>query len=255
MGGNCGCEVQPHETGKTVSGQLILASEHTHTPKTPNVENKMKNIVSEHKVDLNSILGKITGPEKDELLIELIKILQTQVNTSNVNTVNPYVRKILMRKTGVIETDEFRYEGDLLAGLPNGNGRIQYLKEGIVYEGAFFKGLEDGKGSLKFKDRETFDGYFNTGKKNGPGIYRFQSGETLEGCWQNDELSGVTLTQCPNMAFYYANYRQGKLHGHYLEMSPDSTQLYHELFRQDKQLGSTETYLKVHTPGETNKRD
>lgn len=254
MGGNCGCEIQPHDAGKTASGQLVLASEHTHTPKVPNIESKMKTIVSEHKADL-SVLGKISGPEKDELLGELIRILQVQINTANVTSNNPYVRKILQRKIGVIETEEFRYEGDLLAGLPNGQGRMNYVKEGIVSEGYFFRGLEDGKGTMKFRDRETFDGYFTAGKKNGPGIYRFQSGETLEGTWQNDQLTGVTLTQCPNMAFYYANYRQGKLQGHYIEMSADSTHIYHELFRQDKQLGSTSTFQKVQTPADVTKRE
>jgi hypothetical protein len=78
------------------------------------------------------------------------------------------------------------YNGDCKKGLAQGNGVAQGIDR---YEGHFFKGLPDGKGTYTWQDGSYYEGNWKNGMRNGQGKY-VKGDSVLTGYWKQDEYQG-----------------------------------------------------------------
>ena len=123
-----------------------------------------------------------------------------------------------------------KYKGDLVNGLPNGNG-IMYYHSGGKYtgewkngkkngkgmfisklttrKGTWVNGAMEGKGTITFNDtKERYLGDFKNGKFEGKGIYFYQDGGKYIGEFKNDKKNGKGV--------FYDKYGNEEYNGDYL---------------------------------------
>ena len=84
------------------------------------------------------------------------------------------------------------YKGELSFGLPNKNGKLEFINENVeyIYVGEFANGVKQGKGNLSSKDNK----------------YNY------EGDWLNDKFEGFG-TLFNQEEKYNGNFKEGKYHG------------------------------------------
>ena len=83
-----------------------------------------------------------------------------------------------------------RYEGDYIDGKCEGNG-IYYYENGHYYKGQFKNDLKEGKGVLYYKNGNIrYDGDFIEDKAEGNGTYTYDNGECYIGQWKNNVKHG-----------------------------------------------------------------
>ena len=84
------------------------------------------------------------------------------------------------------------YKGELSFGLPNKNGKLEFINENVeyIYVGEFANGVKQGKGNLSSKDNK----------------YNY------EGDWFNDKFEGFG-TLFNQEEKYNGNFKEGKYHG------------------------------------------
>ena len=106
------------------------------------------------------------------------------------------------------------YEGELLCGVPFGQGRFiwnsgaifegewvqgQYVygryiyPDGTIYEGAFVEGKKQGLGTFWFVDGSKYEGRFEKGKRMGYGTFTDVDGKAYKTLYINDKLKEKTL--------------------------------------------------------------
>lgn len=82
------------------------------------------------------------------------------------------------------------YEGNYVNGKPNGFGHF-YNDDGDHYEGNYKDGLQSGKGTYWYApESELFKyvGEWQNGKKHGEGILFYRNGKKISGAFNNDIL-------------------------------------------------------------------
>ena len=99
-------------------------------------------------------------------------------------------------------TNEIIYEGDLINGKCDGNGKYVF-KTGDFYIGQFKNGLREGKGTQYYKNEKIqYKGNWKNDMRNGSGKYYYENGDYFIGFWKDNikigkgELfneNGVTL--------------------------------------------------------------
>ena len=111
-------------------------------------------------------------------------------------------------------TDEHRYVGEFLGDLRHGEGRLEFLKNGDLYEGEFNRGeitgkglyiwssnkhkykgdfvknIKHGKGIYKWPDGTEYEGDYIDGIREGNGIYRWNDGRVFKGKFKNGKPDG-----------------------------------------------------------------
>lgn len=127
--------------------------------------------------------------------------------------------------------DGGRYRGEIVDGLLQGEGRIDYPNgshfrgsfkdgqwngqgvwqgaNGDRYEGAFKDGLFDGQGRFIYATGGTYEGHFENGSLNGAGRYTEQ-GLTYEGEFKNGLYHGKGKLQSPDGATYEGVFVDGQ---------------------------------------------
>lgn len=88
-----------------------------------------------------------------------------------------------------VSWNDGRYTGDLINGIPNGNGC--FVKDGISYIGYWYKG-EIRNGTMK-TDKMIYEGEFKDRKIDGYGVARYKDGKEYWGYWKNDYKEGLGL--------------------------------------------------------------
>lgn len=81
------------------------------------------------------------------------------------------------------------YEGDIVDGEPNGQGKMTW-DDGTVYVGGFKDGYFDGQGTMTWSDGEKYVGGFKNGKRNGQGTYTFADGDKYVGGFKDGKFEG-----------------------------------------------------------------
>ncbi|MEL0098353.1 MAG: hypothetical protein VW907_02210, partial [Opitutae bacterium] len=82
------------------------------------------------------------------------------------------------------------YEGELVMGLPDGFGTIEFVS-GDLYEGQFEKGISHGYGTMRYKsdqELEKYSGNWENGKRSGFGTLTMSDQSVMEGHWKNGAL-------------------------------------------------------------------
>jgi hypothetical protein len=129
--------------------------------------------------------------------------------------------------------DGGRYRGDLVDGMLQGQGRIDYPNgswyagefdkgqwqglgewhggNGEVYRGQFNQGLFDGEGSLT-TNTGTYIGGFKSGRRDGEGTLK-ENGMTYRGEFKADQYSGLGRLELEDGSAYQGQFAKGKPNG------------------------------------------
>ncbi|MDI3354456.1 caspase family protein [Pseudomonas sp. UYIF39] len=129
--------------------------------------------------------------------------------------------------------DGGRYRGELVNGLLQGQGRIDYPNgswyagdfdkgqwhgqgewhgsNGEVYRGGFNLGLFDGKGTLTTSS-SSFTGGFKAGRRDGEGTLK-ENGMTYRGEFKADQYSGLGRLELDDGSSYQGQFAHGKPNG------------------------------------------
>jgi len=129
--------------------------------------------------------------------------------------------------------DGGRYRGDLVDGLLQGQGRIDYPNgswyagefdkgqwhgqgewhgsNGEVYRGLFKQGLFDGQGSLS-TNGSSYTGGFKLGRREGEGTLK-ENGMTYRGEFKADQYSGLGRLELDDGSAYQGQFAHGKPNG------------------------------------------
>ncbi|WP_077045572.1 C13 family peptidase [Pseudomonas sp. KK4] len=129
--------------------------------------------------------------------------------------------------------DGGRYRGDLVDGLLQGQGRIDYPNgswyagdfdkgqwhgqgewhgsNGEVYRGQFNQGLFDGQGSLT-TNGSSYNGGFKLGRRDGEGTLK-ENGMTYRGEFKADQYSGLGRLELEDGSAYQGQFAHGKPNG------------------------------------------
>lgn len=129
--------------------------------------------------------------------------------------------------------DGGRYRGDLVNGLLQGQGRVDYPNgswyaggfdqgqwhgqgewhgsNGEVYRGTFNQGLFDGKGQLSTIG-SSYTGGFKAGRRDGEGTLK-ENGMTYRGEFKADQYSGLGRLELEDGSSYQGQFAHGKPNG------------------------------------------
>ncbi len=165
-----------------------------------------------------SEFASIPDKEKDALLAEAFKLLVTTVEPHKINSMNTHIKQLTSKTVGkVINTNGDIYEGELIDGVANGKGTINY-RDGVVYEGQMFNGVCHGTGKVKTpnskytgsfyngfpvgfvsqtftaalpEDSGILEGAFDTkGKEAGPFLMKFSNGDSAYYIQKESKMDG-----------------------------------------------------------------
>ncbi|MBH3443756.1 caspase family protein [Pseudomonas moraviensis] len=129
--------------------------------------------------------------------------------------------------------DGGRYRGELVDGLLQGQGRVDYPNgswyagefdkgqwhgqgewhgsNGEVYRGQFQQGLFDGQGSLS-TNASSYTGGFKQGRRDGEGTLK-ENGMTYRGEFKADQYSGLGRLEMDDGSSYQGQFAHGKPNG------------------------------------------
>ena len=86
--------------------------------------------------------------------------------------------------------EDYKYTGEFFGDLKHGQGRLELLKDGNIYEGEFNRGEMTGKGIYLWSNKQRYEGDFVNGIKHGKGIYIWPDGFEYNGEYVNGIREG-----------------------------------------------------------------
>lgn len=110
------------------------------------------------------------------------------------------------------------YEGDWLDGKMHGVGKYMFWNEAKdmytqTYEGQFNNGVREGKGTMKYANRNVYTGFWQNNMRTGEGICVFADGKCFHGIWKFDKM--IRGVMCfPDGNKYDGDIKDGKLEGY-----------------------------------------
>ncbi len=107
--------------------------------------------------------------------------------------------------------DGGRYRGEVVNGLLQGEGRIDYAN-GSWYAGNFKDGQSDGRGEWRGAGGERYIGQFRQGLFDGQGTLTYSDGSIYTGGFKQGRLHGEGHLQQGEMS-YRGEFRKDKYHG------------------------------------------
>jgi hypothetical protein len=130
--------------------------------------------------------------------------------------------------------DGGRYRGDVVNGLLQGHGRIDYpngswyagdfkdgrwsgqgewhASNGDIYKGGFQNGLFDGQGTLTTADGGSYVGGYKLGRRDGEGTLK-ERGMTYRGSFKADQYDGLGRLELSDGSEYQGQFAKGKPNG------------------------------------------
>jgi len=107
------------------------------------------------------------------------------------------------------------YMGDMKFGLPDGNGTLNTIMDGMgyTYVGEFKRGKKNGRGNLSSKDNKyNYDGGWKDDKKYGIGTL-FDNGDKYTGDFVDDKYNGNGTLCGKNGEIFECEFKEGKPDG------------------------------------------
>ena len=107
------------------------------------------------------------------------------------------------------------YMGDMKFGLPDGNGTLNTILDGMgyTYVGEFKRGKKNGRGNLSSKDNKyNYDGGWKDDKKYGIGTL-FDNGDKYTGDFVDDKYNGNGTLCGKNGEIFECEFKDGKPDG------------------------------------------
>jgi hypothetical protein len=132
-------------------------------------------------------------------------------------------------------SDESSYVGQLVEGVPQGNGTISF-SDGSKYTGEFRNGQLNGHGTMIFPDSAQYTGQFKDGYLDGHGAITFPEGSRYEGGFKSDKYHGEGVWSSPSGTRYEGQFYEDKFDGEGTLSLPDGSR-YVGQFKEDKPYG------------------
>lgn len=107
--------------------------------------------------------------------------------------------------------DGGRYRGEVLNGLLQGPGRLDY-SNGSYYQGQFKDGQFNGPGEWRSEHGEVYSGEFRNGSFHGQGSLSYRDGSRYQGGFINGSPSGEGHLHSQELE-YRGEFSQGQYHG------------------------------------------
>lgn len=104
------------------------------------------------------------------------------------------------------------YHGQVVAGLLQGEGRLDY-PDGSVFRGSFKDGLLEGPGEWRGAAGERYAGDFHRGAFQGPGTLHYADGSTYDGHFEQGRMSGEGSLTLPGGGRYRGQFKDDRYHG------------------------------------------
>ena len=104
------------------------------------------------------------------------------------------------------------YEGDLLNGIPNGQGTMTYTN-GDVYTGEWKDGLKSGQGTITYASGTVYEGEWKDDKRNGQGTYTWASGNIYVGEFKDNVRNGHGTVTWTDGTVYEGEWKDDKANG------------------------------------------
>lgn len=108
--------------------------------------------------------------------------------------------------------DNGYYEGDLVVGVPNGEGTY-YWDSGAVYQGDWVNGKREGTGTMTYDDGTVYKGKWKNDQRNGKGKITFTNGNVYDGQWKDDKYHGTGTFTWANGTVYKGDWSKGERTG------------------------------------------
>ncbi len=90
------------------------------------------------------------------------------------------------------EKRQAKYEGEILTGVPNGQGTITF-PSGSTYVGEFRDGKRTGQGTMTYSDGGKYEGKWKDGKQHGQGTFTFTDGRKWAGEFRGNKPWNLSL--------------------------------------------------------------
>ncbi len=115
-------------------------------------------------------------------------------------------------REGTISDDDGTYSGQLLDGLPHGEG-IWESSGGAIYEGEWESGEASGYGVMIWPNGDRYEGEWQNDQLHGQGTFYSADGTVYKGGWVNDMRHGSALVSWPSGDSYEGEWRGDLISG------------------------------------------
>lgn len=183
----------------------------------------------------------LSNEHKDELIKELFFIITHQLDWRKVQTNNIHLQKVLTPTVGKYRFDDGDYEGDLLAGVPNGQGRTN-LDNGDQYTGQYLHGKKSDIGIYRYNNGDVYEGSHIEGLESGKGVYRFANGDCYVGDFLNGRRHGFGILKLADGTLEHGHFLNGQYNGKCIMVSPDEQVVSIGDLKDNKQEGDWKFY-------------
>ena len=113
----------------------------------------------------------------------------------------------------IILENGFSYMGNILNGIPNGNGTLTSFDNKYSYDGEFKEGLKNGFGKLVINDGTKYSGQFLNDVYNGNGVLCDKNGNIYEGDFEKGKFNGYGHYTLNNGNIYIGMFKNDLFNG------------------------------------------
>ena len=182
-----------------------------------------------------------SSDQKNQLIKDLLSIITTQLDFKKISTSNLLIKNLLKYKKGKFRFDDGEYEGEMVAGQPNGMGNT-VLDNGDAYTGEYLHGKKNGKGVYKWAGGDVYEGDHVDGLEHGKGVYKYADGDIYVGDYVNGKRHGFGVLKLKSGTTEYGYFRDGQYNGKCIMISPDEQVVSIGELINNKQDGSWNYY-------------
>lgn len=107
-----------------------------------------------------------------------------------------------------------RYEGEMLDGRLDGEGRLYYkFEDGFArVRGRFENGMPNGRVSIRFANGDRFRGTVENGLDTGEGVYLMADGAKLKGTFREGKFNGEVVSKSPDGEVFQGTFKDNQRH-------------------------------------------
>ncbi|MGA1675883.1 MAG: hypothetical protein ACO377_05590 [Pseudomonadales bacterium] len=91
------------------------------------------------------------------------------------------------------------------------SGDVTYPSDQVVYEGDHVAGIPEGKGIQRWSDGRRYEGNFRSGARDGLGILTLRDGTRFQGQFRNDRMEGFIVRESPEGMREVQEWQAGEL--------------------------------------------
>ena len=143
---------------------------------------------------------------KDMIIKELLSIVIDQLDCRKAKPTHPALVELLKPTTGEFKFEDGLYQGLMIAGVPNGEGRTT-MDNGDIYTGFYLHGKKSGHGIYLWSNGDVYEGEHLEGHEHGKGIYKYADGDIYAGDYRIGKRHGYGHLKLSSGTIEYAHFK------------------------------------------------